>query len=71
MQTSHFNGRFTPVQIAFPLTAIHYNPWIADTPLFRKVDKFFGPFGTWTVQNSLDNTDTYLALGSDQNGVLI
>ena len=62
MRTFHFNGRFAPVQIAFPLTAIHYNPWNANTPLFRKVDKFFGPFSTCTVQNSLDNADTHLPL---------
>ena len=26
MRTYCFNGRFAPVWIAFPLTAIHYNP---------------------------------------------
>ena len=26
MRTSRFNGRFAPVRIVFPLTAIHYNP---------------------------------------------
>ena len=62
MQTSCFNGCFAQVRIAFPLTAIHYNPWNADTPLFRKVDKFFGPFSTWTVHNSLDNVDAHLPL---------
>ena len=28
--------------------------------LLRKVDGFFGPFSTWTVQNSLDNLDVHL-----------
>ena len=55
MRTSHFNARFAPVRIAFPLTAIHYSPWNVDTPLFCKADRFFSPFSTWTVQNSLDN----------------
>ena len=62
MRTSHFNGRFAPVRIAFPLTAIHYNLWNADTQLFCKADKFFSPFSTWTVQNSLDNADAHLPL---------
>ena len=62
MQTTRFNGYFAPAQIVFPLTAIHYNPWNADTPLFRKVDTFFGSFSTWTVQNSLDNADAHLPL---------
>ena len=26
MRTSRFNGRFALVRIAYPLTAIHYNP---------------------------------------------
>ena len=38
---------------AFPSTVLYYNPWNADTLLFRKADKFFGPSSTWTVQNSL------------------
>ena len=62
MRTSCFNGRFAPVRIAFPLTAIHSTPWNAETLLFCKADKFFGPFSTWTVQNSLDNADTHLPL---------
>jgi len=62
MWTFHFIGRFAPVQIAFPLTAICYYPWNADTPLFRKVDKFFSPFSTWTVHNALYNADTHLPL---------
>ena len=62
MRTSRFNGRFALVQIAYPLTTIHYNPWNADTPLFRKADKFFGPFSTWTVHNSLNNADAHLPL---------
>ena len=60
MLTSHFNGHFAPVWITIPLTAIHYNSWNADTMLLRKVDGFFGPFNTWTVQNSLDNLDVHL-----------
>ena len=62
MWTSCFNGCFAPVRIAFPLTAIYYNPWKADTPLFRKADKFFVPFSTWTVHSSLDNADAHLSL---------
>ena len=62
MRTSRFNWRFALVQIAFPLTAIHYNPWNADTPLFRKANRFFGSFSTWTVQNSLNNAVTHLPL---------
>ena len=44
------------------ITAIHHNPWNADTPLFHKADRFFGPFATWTVHNSLDNADAHLPL---------
>ena len=57
---SRFNGHFAPVWIAIPLTAIHYNSWNVDTLLLCKVDGFFGPFSTWTVQNSLDNLDVHL-----------
>ena len=59
---SHFNGRFAQIWIAYPLIAIYYNPWNADTSLFCKVDRFFGPFSTWTVQNSLYNVDACLPL---------
>ena len=59
MRTSRFNRHFAPVQIEFPLTAIHYN---TNTPQFRKADKFFGPFSTLTVHNSLDNADAHLPL---------
>ena len=62
MRTSHFNGRFAPVRMALPITGIHYHLWNADTLLFRKADKFFGPFSTCTVQNSLDNADAHLPL---------
>ena len=62
MRTSCFNGRFAQVRTEFPLTAINYNPWNADTPLFCKADKFFSPFSTWTVHNSLDNADAHLPL---------
>ena len=58
----NINIWFARVRIAFPLTAIHYNPWNADTLLFRKADKFFSPFSTWTVHNSLDNVDVHLPL---------
>ena len=60
MWTSHFNWHFAPVWIAIPLTATHYNSWNADTMLLRKVDGFFGPFSTWTVQNLLDNLEVHL-----------
>ena len=40
MRTLRFNGHFTQVRIAFPLTAIHYNPWNADTPLSVKQTGF-------------------------------
>ena len=59
MWTSRFNRHFAPVQIEFPLTAIHYN---TNTPQFRKADKFFGPFSTLTVDNSLNNADAHLPL---------
>ena len=62
MRASRFNRYFVLVQIVFPLTAIHYNPWNADTPLFRKVDRFFSPFSTWTVQNLLDNAVAHFPL---------
>ena len=62
MQTSRSNRRLALVQIEFPLTAIHYNPWNANTLQFHKADKFFGPFSTWTVHNSLDNADAHLPL---------
>ena len=62
MRTSRFNGHFAPVWMALPITGIHYNLWNADTLLFRKADKFFGPFSTCTVQNSLDNADAHLPL---------
>ena len=71
MRTSRFNGRFAPVRIVFPLTAIHYNPWNADTPLFRKADRFFGSFSTCTVQNSLDNADACLPLTQGCQPLLI
>ena len=58
----NINIWFARVRIAFPLTAIHYNPWNVDTLLFHKADKFFGPFSTWTVHNSLDNADFHLPL---------
>ena len=34
MQTSHFNRHFAQIQIAFSLTAIHYNPRDANTLLY-------------------------------------
>ena len=50
------------VCVAFPLTAIHYNPWNADTPLFSKADIFFfGPTSTWTAQNSPHNADAHMS----------
>ena len=49
MRTSCFNGRFTPVWITFPLTAIHYNPRNADTPLFRKADRLFSSLSAWIM----------------------
>jgi len=33
-----------------------------DTPLFRKADKLFNPFCTWTVHNLLDNADVHSPL---------
>ena len=42
MQTPHFNRGFAQVGIAFWLTAIHYNPWNVDSPLFSKADGFCG-----------------------------
>ena len=52
--TSRFNGWFAQARMAFPLTAIHYNPWKADIPLLAKVDRFFGPFSTLDCGNSAD-----------------
>ena len=63
MRTSHFNGHFAPVRVPFPLiNNLQYNPWNADTPLFRNAYKFIGPFSTWTVHNSLENALTRLPL---------
>ena len=42
-----------------------------DTLLFRKADRFFGSFSTCTVQNSLDNADTYLPLTQGCQPLLI
>ena len=53
MQTPRFNKYFAQVRITFPLTAIHYNPWNADTPLPHEVDGFYSPTTTWSVQSSL------------------
>ena len=39
-------------EFAFPLTAIHYNLWDADTPLFRKAHKFFRP-GLYMIMRTL------------------
>ena len=39
--------------------------------LFRKADKFCGPAGTWTIQNSLDNADASRPLTQDCPALLI
>ena len=36
-----------------------------DTLLFCKVDRFFGPSSTWTVQISLDDADAGMPLAQD------
>ena len=35
----HFNDCFTQERIAFQLTAIHYNPWNADTQIHSNVKR--------------------------------
>ena len=63
MQTSHFNRHFAPIQIAFPLTAIHYNPRDSDTPLYSvKRASSSVPLVPAAVHNSLDNADAHLPL---------
>ena len=37
----------------------------ANTSLFQKADRFFGPGSTWTVQNLLNNADTRMPLTQD------
>ena len=61
-KASCFNRRFAWVEIAFPLTAIHCNPWNADTLLFCKADMFLSPFSTSSVQDLLDSADARLSL---------
>ena len=53
-RTSRINGWFAQVWMAFPLRAIHYNPWKADTPLLAKADRFFGSFSTLDCANNAD-----------------
>ena len=47
--------RITGCSFIFILTAEHYKPWSADSPLFCKQTGFLVLLSTWTVQNSLDN----------------
>ena len=54
----HFTLNFTALQNA-------------DTSLFRKVDRFCGLAGTWTVQNSLNNADAGRSLAQDCPALLI
>ena len=55
-------GQNVAVRIELALRVVLRN---ADTSLFHKVDRFCGPAGTWTVQNSLNSADTARLLAQD------
>ena len=54
-----------------PAYAATSTPPSADTSLFRKADRFFGPSSSWTVQNSLYNADAGMPLAQDCPAELI
>ena len=41
------------------------NPWNAETPVFCKVGRFFGPTSTWNVQNWLSNAYAHMPFMQD------